>query len=222
MLRALLLTLIFLSSSAFGLDYQEIKNSYYRSYLYERSGNYEDAIKALMPVYKSFPNGYTVNLRLGWLYYLVKKYANSEFHYKKALQAVPSSVEAMLGLTLPYIAQGKWSDTEALCYRILRIDYYNYYGNLRLSYALRMEGKYSIAEAVNRKMLSIYPADVNFLLELALSLYNQGKTAYAKSLFEDILILDPENTVAKEYLNRFKNEAEAGTGRGESKKRKRN
>ncbi len=209
MFRALLFFLL-LTSSAFALDYDEIKASYYRSYLYERSGDYQDAIKALMPVYKSFPNGYTVNLRLGWLYYLEKKYANSEFHYKKALQAVPSSVEAMLGLTLPYIAQGKWSDTEALCYRILKIDYYNYYGNLRLSYAFRKEGKYALSEAVDRKMLSIYPTDVNFLLELALSLYHQGKNSYAESLFKDILILDPENTLAKEYLKELSKGSKEG------------
>ena len=209
-LRVFVLLLLIFSSIAYSMDYEEIKSSYSRSYFYEKSGDYEDAIKALMPVYKSFPNGYTVNLRLGWLYYLVKKYANSEFHYKKALQAVPSSVEAMLGLTLPYIAQGKWSDTEALCYRILRIDYYNYYGNLRLSYVLRMEGKHSIAEAVDRKMLSFYPADVNFLLELALSLYHQGKIAYAKSLFQDVLILEPENPLAKEYLKKLNEKLKTG------------
>jgi len=201
----LLLFFLLLTSTALGaINYDQIKSAYYRSYLYEKSGDYEDAIKALMPVYREFPNGYTVNLRLGWLYYLAKKYANSEFHYKKALQVIPSSVEAMLGLTLPYMAQSKWSDTEALCYRILRIDYYNYYGNLRLSYALRKEGKFSLAAAVSRKMLTIYPSDVNFLLELAISLYHQGKLSYAKSLFEDILILDPENPVAKEFLKKIK------------------
>jgi len=205
-LRLAFLLLLFLFTNSFALTYEEIKEAYHRSFIYEKSGDYEDAIKALMPVYKSFPNGYTVNLRLGWLYYLAKKYANSEFHYRKALQVVPSSVEAMLGLTLPYMAQGKWPETEALTYRILKIDYYNYYGNLRLSYALRKEGKYSIAEAVARKMLAIYPSDVNFLVELALALYHQGKTAYAESIFKDVLILDPENPTAKEYLKKIEKE----------------
>jgi len=201
-LGALLLAFLFFSQG-FAITYQEIKEAYHKSFIYEKAGDYKDAIKALMPVYKAYPNGYTVNLRLGWLYYLAKKYANSEFHYKKALQVIPSSVEAMLGLTLPYMAQGKWPETEGLCYRILRIDYYNYYGNLRLSYALRKQKKYSIAEAVARKMLTIYPSDVNFLTELALSLYHQGKTAYARSIFQDVLILDPENAVAKEYLKKI-------------------
>ena len=189
--------------SAFSLTYTEIKEAYQRSYIYEKSGDYTDAIKALMPVYKSYPNGYTVNLRLGWLYYLAGRYADSEYHYKKALQAIPTSVEAVLGLMLPLMAQDRWSQVESLAYRILKTDYYNYYGNLRLSIALRHEKKFTMAEAVDRKMLTLYPTDINFLNELALSLLGEGKKLYAKTIFENVLILDPENVVAKEYLEKL-------------------
>ena len=188
------------TSFAHSMTYKEIKEAYEKSYLYEKNRDYKDAIKALMPVYQNYPDGYTVNLRLGWLYYLMQKYANSEYHYEKALKSIPSSVEAMLGLSLPFMAQNRWNDVEPLMYRVLKIDYYNYYGNLRLCIALRNLKKFSISEAVARKMLSIYPTDVNFLNELAISLYYQDKKSYAKSLFEDVLILDPENTVAKNYL----------------------
>jgi len=157
-----------------------------------------------MPVYQAYPKGYTVNLRLGWLYYLNKNYANSKFHYEKALKAVPSSIEAMLGLSLPYMAEGKWKDVEKLMYKILKIDYYNYYGNLRLSIALRNQKKFSTAEAVARKMLAIYPTDVNFLTELAISLYYQNKKNQALSIFSNILILDPENLIAKKFLKLIK------------------
>ncbi len=189
--------------SAFSLTYTDIKEAYHRSYIYEKSGDYADAIKALMPVYKSYPNGYTVNLRLGWLYYLAGRYADSEYHYKKALQAIPTSVEAVLGLMLPLMAQDRWSQVESLAYRILKTDYYNYYGNLRLSVALRHQNKFSMAEAVDRKMLTLYPTDVNFLNELALSLLGEGKKLYAKTIFENVLILDPENVVAREYLEKL-------------------
>ncbi|WP_457681604.1 tetratricopeptide repeat protein [Thermovibrio sp.] len=197
-----LLVALLLISNSYSLTYQDIASAYHRSFIYEKSGDYKDAIKALMPVYQAFPNGYTVNLRLGWLYYLLKKYSNSEFHYKKALKAIPTSLEPLLGLTLPYMAQGRWQDTEFTCYRILKSDYYNYYGNLRLSYAFRMEGKFSLAEAVDRKMLTIYPSDVNFLLELALSLYGEKKYALSESILKDVLILDPENSTAKFYLKK--------------------
>ena len=199
----LILLVFSFTSFAHSMTYKEIKEAYRKSYIYEKSRDYEDAIKVLMPVYQNYRDGYTVNLRLGWLYYLMQKYANSEYHYEKALKAIPSSVEAMLGLSLSFMVRNRWSDVESMMYRVLKIDYYNYYGNLRLCIALRNLKKFSISEAVARKMLSVYPTDVNFLNELAISLYHQDKKSYAKSLFEDVLILDPENTVASKYLKSF-------------------
>ncbi len=198
------LILIFSVNSAWALSYKEIKDAYYKSYAYERDKDFKNAIRALMPVYKAYPKGYTINLRLGWLYYLNKNYANSEFHYKKSLKVIPSSIEAMLGLSLCYMAEAKWKNLEELMYKVLKIDYYNYYGNLRLFLALLKQKKFSTAEAVARKMLAIYPTDVNFLTALAKSLYYQGKKKQAKKLFSDILILDPENFTAKNFLKKIK------------------
>ncbi len=204
-MRTLFLLLVFLlfTSSSFAIDYKEIKKCYSSSYLYEAKGDYKKAIEALMPVYKAYPDGYAVNLRLGWLYYLLGKYSNSEYHYTKAVKVAPSSVEAKLGLTLPLMAQDRWSKVEETSYQILKIDYYNYYGNLRLSYALRNEGKFSLAEAVDRKMLLLYPTSVDFLLELALSLYGEGKYSSSKEILRNLLILSPNNKVAQEYLKKI-------------------
>jgi len=91
--KKILIHFLLIFYTAFGLSYDEIKNAYYRSYQYEKSGNYEDAIKSLMPVYNKYPDGYTLNLRLGWLYYLNKKYANSIYHYEKAMtSACPEQI----------------------------------------------------------------------------------------------------------------------------------
>jgi len=202
MLKSVIIFFLIYIFSAVALDYEDIKRSYYRSYQYERTGDYENAIKALSFVYNEYPDSYTVNLRLGWLYYLAKKYANSIFHYEKAIKAAPYSIEARLGYTLPLLAQAKFGDVEKVCYQILNTDYYNYYGNLRLSYVLRAQKKYKMAEEVATKMLTIYPTDVNFLMELALSRFYQGNKKEAYRLFKDILILDPENTTAKEFLKK--------------------
>ena len=188
----------------FSLTYQEIAKAYKESYLYEKIGDYKNAIRVLMPIYKAYPNGYTINLRLGWLYYLWGKYDNSIFHYKKADKAIPTSVESKLGLSLPLMAQEKWGDVEIVLYRVLNLDYYNYYGNLRLCIVLEKEKKYKLQKAIALKMLRIYPTSVPFLVELAKSYYHLGDKEKAKKLFEDILILDPENLTAKEYLKKFK------------------
>lgn len=183
------------------LTQKQIQEAYYKSYNYEKMQDYGNAIKSIMPVYKEFPNGYTVNLRLGWLYYLNKNYANSFFYYDNAMKIAPGAVEPKLGYMLPLLAQQKYKESETVGSQILLIDYYNYYGNLRLAYTLRMEGKFSLAEKVVNKMLILYPIDVSFLTEKALLYVAQKDMENALKLFSDIIILDPENVTAKYYLN---------------------
>ncbi len=186
------------------LDYQEIKKAYEESYKYEKLQDYEMAIKALMPVYKEYPRGYTVNLRLGWLYYLWGKYRNSIEHYQTAMEVAPYSVEARLGYMLPLLALGRYADVEKVAYQILKTDYYNYYANLRLAYALRMQKKYDLASEVARKMLVLYPTDVQFLVELALDYIGLGQKDKGYSILWDVLILQPDNETAKKVLGLLK------------------
>jgi len=182
------------------LSYAEIQDSYKNSYIYESIEDYNNAINALYPVFNAYPNTYTVNLRMGWLYYLNGHYANSIDYYKKAVKILPASIEAKLGYVMPLLAQQKYSEVESICYQVIKTDYYNYFGNLRLAYALRMDKKFELAEKVAIKMLVIYPTDVSFLGELALVKLAQEDTDYAFRLFNDILALDSENMIAKQYL----------------------
>lgn len=197
------LTMIFLFvfvSSLFAITPEEIQEAYHKSFNYEQIEDYENAIRALSPVLDEYPNGYTVNLRLGWLYYLLGRYANSIEHYQKAVQIVPTSLEAKNGLMLPMLAQNKYSDAVSIAYQVVSVDHYNYYGNMRLAYSLRMQEKYDQAEQILNKMLAVYPTDIIFLTELALVKYNQGDTDRATELMWDVQTLDPENETAKKYF----------------------
>ena len=179
-----------------------VEEAYYRSYNYEKAADYDDAIKSLLPVYRLYPQGYTLNLRLGWLYYLKGAYTNSIKHYTTAIKTAPNSVEAKLGFSLPLMAQKKWSATEQLLYTVLKIDYYNYYGNLRLSYTLRQQAKNKLAIQVAQKMLVILPTDVALLSELGWTYLSEKEVENATRIFKSVLLLDPENVEAKQYLNR--------------------
>lgn len=200
MKKSVLIIALLCASISFGLSDEEIQRAYYKSYNYEKIENYNNAIKALMPVYEEYGNTYTVNIRLGWLYYLQKKYANSFEHYSKAIQIIPTSLEAKTGRLLPLLAQDRYAEAEQEAFVILKIDHYNYYGNVRLAYALRQQKKLDMAEQVNLKMLAIYPLDVTFLTEYALVNHAKGDIAAAVKTFRSVLILDPENVTAKDYL----------------------
>ncbi len=179
-----------------------VAQAFKASYRYEKMGAYQDAIKALWPVYKKYPRFYLVNLRLGWLYYLSGKYRNSIKYYKQAVQIKPGSFEALLGLSLPLMAQKNWSEVERLMNQIVSQDFYNYYANLRLAIALRLQNKAKLAKKISRKMLARYPTSLDFLVELGRDLLWEGKKNEAKRVFREVLLLDPENVVAREVLKK--------------------
>jgi len=203
MVKKFLISILLLPLLTFSLSYNDILKAYEKSYFYERIGDYKDAIRVLMPVYKEYPLGYTINLRLGWLYYLWGKYENSIFHYRRAVSAIPTSAEAKLGLSLPLMAQERWQDVEVLMYQIIATDYYNYYANLRLCTALDKQGKYYLEMVIARKMLALYPTSVPFLIALGRAYYNLKEYKTALEIFKNALVLDPENNTIKDYIKKI-------------------
>ncbi len=191
---------LFIPKNSFSAN---IGQAFKDSYRYEKMGAYKDAIRCLLPIQKEYPKFYLVNLRLGWLYYLYGKYANSISYYEKALQLRPNSFEAILGLSLPLMAQKRWSRVESLMNRLISMDPYNYYGNLRLAISLRLQNKANLAEKVMRKMLLRYPSSVLFWVELGRDLWWQGKKEQTRNVFKKVLLLDPENVVAREILQKL-------------------
>ncbi len=185
----------------FSYSYDDfIKKSYYDSYNYEKMGDYEDAIKSLLPVIQKYPDAYTPNLRLGWLYFLDKKYKNALYHYKKAAIAAKSAIPPRLGIINIYILQQKYDDALKICNDILKVDFYNYYANLYLVKVLIGKSDFISAKAITYKMLSLYPTDISFLELLAKIYQKTDDIENAKKIYEDILILDPKNFTAYNFF----------------------
>jgi len=155
-------------------------------------GKYKEAIKVLAPLYKKYPKGYTLNLRLGWLFYLDKKYSNAIKYYKKASITAPSSLEPRLALTNLKLLLEQNEEALTLAYGILKIDYYNFYGNLYAINSLIAQKKYETAKLITNKMLALYPTSVIFLEKLA-TIYKKTKNKHLKDIYKSIEILDPNN-----------------------------
>jgi tetratricopeptide (TPR) repeat protein len=201
-MKKLLLALILcsLASPILALSQAEIQDAYYKSYNYEKMGNVTDAINALSLVIKEYPTGYTANLRLGYLQLIAKHYSNAIENYDKAILTVPASIEPKLGKMSVLIAQGRYTEAEQIGYQVLNSDYNNYYANIRLSYCLRMDKKADLAEKIDIKMLTLLPTDTAYLVEYALVKYAQANYSKSYTVFQDVLILEPENVTAKYYI----------------------
>jgi len=195
LLLLILLTPIFAKET--GLTF--IKNAYFKSYDYEKVGQYQEAIKVLVPLYKKYPKGYTLNLRFGWLFFLNKKYNNAIEYYNKAALVKPYSIEPKLGLIKTYLNTYQYQKAENVGNSILKVDYYNYYGNFYTIRSLIYQKKYPSALKISKKMLAIYPTDILFLEQLA-TIYKATKSKYLQQVYEDILILDPNNVLVRTNL----------------------
>ncbi|MDF1876331.1 hypothetical protein JHD47_00690 [Sulfurimonas sp. SAG-AH-194-L11] len=191
-MRLFILSLFILTMLGASEEYNSIKKSYLSSYNYEQMGKYSEAIKVLAPLHLKYPKGYTLNLRFGWLFFLDKKYNDAQKHYKIAALSKPYAIEPRLGLIRVDLATASYTKAEQVAQELLKVDYYNYYANIYITQALIAQKKYDIAYSVVSKMLAIYPTDVSFLELLAL-VYEKTQSPYLEEVYEDILILDPNN-----------------------------
>ncbi len=199
LISMILMILFFLA--LFSADKLDIQGAYKKSYDYEIMQKYDKAIKALSEVYNAYPKTYTVNYRLGWLYYLNKNYSNALEHLNAALKVFPSSIEVMNTIDLVYAATQDWEKLESNATKIINIDYYNIYANYWYSYALKKQNKLDLAMKVDYKMLTVYPASETFLTELAENMYLSGNIKAAEENFRNVLILNSLNETAKYYLD---------------------
>lgn len=195
--------LILVTINGFAKEPEWIAKAYHQSLQYEYLQKYDKAIDVLSPIYKKYPKGYLVNLRLGWLYYNSNRYANSISHYSNANHILPGALEPKLGLALDYLTQQKYDNVIATTHQILQKDYYNYYANLYLIRALSAQKHYQDVVTVTHKILGLYPLDNKFLNELGLAYLAQKKYEKANKCFNTVLLTDPVNVIAKSSINKI-------------------
>jgi tetratricopeptide (TPR) repeat protein len=199
-LISILLIIMAAQANAKELSHEQIAEAYYKSYNYEKSGNFNDSIKAIALVHQKYNKAYGINIRLAYLYSLNGNYRNSISHYKQAIIAQPNALSPLLGLMNVYILAKDYEQASKRGFQILSIDYYNYYGNLKLAYILRQTEKLELAEKILLKMLTVYPSDKLYLTELGLLKLKQKDFEQTKILMQSVQILDPENIAAKSTL----------------------
>ena len=195
MLKVFVILIIF-STFSIANETQFIRDAYFKSYKHESNKNYKKAIKALSALYTKYPKGYTLNLRMAYLYYLSQQYSLAIIYYKKASKIIPSSNEAKLGLTKVYLASKQYKQAQILAYSMLKTDYYSFYGNLYAIQALVAQNKNKNALQIINKMLAVFPTNISYLEELV-KLYKKSNHKYLNNIYETLYILDPSNALLK-------------------------
>lgn len=194
-LIASFLSIFYLSTNA---QNQNLEEAFLKSYTYESASNFAEAINIIKSVYN--PKSYEINLRLGYLNYEAKKYTESAEYYTKAVDLMPFSVEAKMGLALPLSMINNWKRITELYADVLKIDPQNSTVLYRMGLISYTNKDYNSAYKYYEKLVNMYPFSYDGLLMYAWTNFQLGKYADAKILFNKVLLLSPSDKSAKEGL----------------------
>jgi tetratricopeptide (TPR) repeat protein len=190
----LIILLLLISFSSFSQSVDALQNAFSKSYIAENEKNYTTAISELKNVYEA--DNYIVNIRLGWLNYLAKQYTESIKYYEKAIALKPYSIEARFGCIKPLSALEDWERVKKQYLEILEIDPQNTITNYWLGVIYYNRKDFNSATKLFEKVVNLYPLDYDSVIMLAWSKFNLSKTTEAKILFQQALIIRPNDSSA--------------------------
>ena len=200
--KSILLASFFLIAIALNAQNMiELQSAFSKSYVAENQGNYSVAINEMKPIYQE--SDYISNIRLGWLNYLAKQYNESISYYKKAIALKPYAIEARLGCVKPLSAIENWEKVKEEYTEILKIDPLNTTTNYWLGVIYYNRKDYKTAVSLFEKVVNLYPLDYDSVIMLAWSkMFNNNHTD-AKLLFQQALIIRPNDTSALSGLQQI-------------------
>ena len=189
-------------SLALGQNSTKVYESFIESYGLEATGNYSNAIDKIIDIYAE--DSYDMNIRLGWLYYNLGNYPESEKYYQRSMEILPYSIEAKLGYVLPVSGLGYWDKVIEVYNDILKIDPQNTLVNYRMGGIYYERKEYEKAYDFLEMVINLYPNDFDAVLLYAWTHYQMGKLKEAKVLFNKALLIKPNNASAQYGLGLIK------------------
>lgn len=170
------------------------------TYQMETAGKYNEALTILDTIPVTDPDADLKQLRRGWLFYLLGRYDESIREYDLAIRRNPSSIDAKLGIVLPFLAAKRWREAESRVRHVLGISPNNYLALLRLTIALEAQQNWIEMEKQVERLVACYPADATAYIYLARAKKAQGRMSEATAAYSAVLARSPENPEAKNYL----------------------
>ncbi len=170
------------------------------SYRLEKAGQYQDAISAIAPVPANGVDAELKTLRRGWLYYLMGSYNESIREYRYAVERNGNSIDALLGETLPLLAQKRWREAEQASRDALKLSPNNYTALVRLAASLEGERDWEAMEKTAASLVNHYPSDATAYVYLARAYAWEGKNTKAASAYRSVLVRYPGEAEASSFL----------------------
>jgi len=172
-----------------------------KSHGLEKLGFYERAATAIEAFITRGDDKEYALLRYAYLKYKQGEYNVSIEHYKKAIKLNPDSLDAKLGITLPYMSQGRWRQVLVYTRQVLTISDWNYTAHERLMMAEEAMKKWHTLDRHAAELTTVYPGDADVHAYHARANTMQGDAAVATAAYEKVLMRDPEHIEANAFLD---------------------
>jgi tetratricopeptide (TPR) repeat protein len=185
-----------------GQSDSKIQAAFARSYKTEQSGNFVQGVSELKSVYQA--DNYSINARLGWLLFLAKQYTESVNYYDRAIKLKPYAIEVRFGMIKALDALASWDKVKEQYEAILKIDPLNTTSLYWLGVLLYNRKDFDNAARNFEKIVNLYPMDYGSVIMMAWTRLYQGKEADARVLFNQALLLSPDDASAISGLNQLK------------------
>jgi tetratricopeptide (TPR) repeat protein len=179
----------------------ELQSAFSKSYIAENEKDYSKAISEMKSIYKS--DDYISHIRLGWLKYLSKQYNESINFYRKAILLKPYAIEARFGCIKPLSAIENWEKVKEQYLEILKIDPLNTTANYWLGVIYYNRKDFKSATTLFEKVVNLYPLDYDSVIMLAWSKLFTDNHVDAKLLFQQALIIRPNDSSANSGLQQI-------------------
>jgi tetratricopeptide (TPR) repeat protein len=184
-----------------GFTHASVSELWSESYRYETIGDYATAAQSIEPLIRHNPEHEFAVIRHGWLNYLQGQYNESINDYKKAIKINQNSLDSLLGMTLPLLAQKRWREAANYATKVLATAPWNYFAHIRLMICEEGQGQWKTLELHADSVASRYPADATVLVYLARARSRQGKVSSARETYKKVLVRVPGHIEATQYLN---------------------
>lgn len=169
------------------------------SYRLEAAGKYLDAAAPIEPFVKT---GEFAQLRKAWLLYLAGRFDESVAGYRRAQEMNPNSLDAMLGVSLPLMAQWKWKEAADVTRTVLRSAPWHYVATARLLVILEAQKQWKPMAEEATRFAERYPSDATAWVYVARAEAASGKAEKAKDAYRRVLQIVPGHFEATSYINR--------------------
>ena len=170
------------------------------SYTLEAAGKYAPASSVLDTVPTSSPDYDFVLMRRGWLNYLQGRHNDAIRDYNLALAANPKSVEALLGITLPLMAQQRWREAAMAAKKVLAVSPWDYTAHVRLMVCEEGEKKWPDLAQHAGEFSARFPSDATALVYLARAEAWLGNVKRALAAYVRVRARLPTHVEAQTYL----------------------